>query len=112
MGCPKVLRKSSAVDSPGPLASWVARVGAPAAQGSPLGLCDSKGQPETAAPVKSALLQSRLSCRRRALPSPPQGSEDPEVESPAGAGSAGISDVARLEIHTHAALQNTSFNGT
>jgi hypothetical protein len=28
------------------------------------------------------------------------------------AGSAGISDVARLEIHTQAALQNTSFNDT
>jgi hypothetical protein len=39
----------------------------------------------------------------------------PAVESPAGAegaGSAGISDVARLEIHTQAALQNTSFNDT
>jgi hypothetical protein len=36
----------------------------------------------------------------------------PAVESPAGASSAGISDVARLEIHTQAALQNTSFNDT
>jgi hypothetical protein len=27
-------------------------------------------------------------------------------------GSASISDVARLEIHTQAALQNTSFNDT
>jgi hypothetical protein len=34
------------------------------------------------------------------------------VESPAGASSAGISDVARLEIHTQAALQTTSFNDT
>jgi hypothetical protein len=30
----------------------------------------------------------------------------------ASAGSAGISDVARLGIHTQAALQNTSFNDT
>jgi hypothetical protein len=34
----------------------------------------------------------------------------PAVESPAGAGSAGISDVAWLEIHKQAALQNTSSN--
>jgi hypothetical protein len=42
-----------------------------------------------------ALLQSRLSFAGA-----------PAAESPAGAGSAGISDVARLEIHTQAALQN------
>jgi hypothetical protein len=36
----------------------------------------------------------------------------PAAESPAGVGSAGISDVARLEIHTQAALQKTSFNDT
>jgi hypothetical protein len=29
-----------------------------------------------------------------------------------GAGSAGIADVARVEIHTQAALQNTSSNDT
>ena len=51
--------------------------------------------------AQSALLQSRLSFAGA-----------PAVESPAGAGSAGISDVARLEIHTQAALQNTSFNDT
>jgi len=51
--------------------------------------------------AQSALLQSRLSFAGA-----------PAVESPAGASSAGISDVARLEIHTQAALQNTSFNDT
>jgi hypothetical protein len=51
--------------------------------------------------AQSALLQSRLSFAGA-----------PAVESPAGAGSAGISDVARLEIHTQAALQNTNFNDT
>jgi hypothetical protein len=38
------------------------------------------------------------------LPSRPSFAGAPAVESPAGAGSAGISDVARLEIHTQAAL--------
>ena len=52
--------------------------------------------------AQSAVLQSRLSFAGGA----------PAVESPTGAGSAGISDVARLEIHTQAALQNTSFNDT
>jgi hypothetical protein len=51
--------------------------------------------------AQSALLQSRLSFAGA-----------PAAKSPAGAGSAGISDVARLEIHTQAALQNTSFNDT
>jgi hypothetical protein len=52
--------------------------------------------------AQSALLQSRLSFAGA-----------PAAESPAGAGSAGISDVARrLEIHKQAALQNTSFNDT
>jgi hypothetical protein len=51
--------------------------------------------------AQSALLQSRLSFAGA-----------PAVESPAGASSAGISDVARLEIHTQVALQNTSFNDT
>ena len=51
--------------------------------------------------AQSALSQSRLS-----FPGAPA------AESPAGAGSAGISDVARLEIHTQAALQNAGFNGT
>jgi hypothetical protein len=53
--------------------------------------------------AQSTLLQSRLSFAGA-----------PAAESPAGAGSAGISDsdVAWLEIHTQAALQNTSFNDT
>jgi hypothetical protein len=46
MACPNVLRKSSAVDSPGPLASWVARAGAPTTAQEPLpGPCASKGRP-------------------------------------------------------------------
>jgi hypothetical protein len=48
-------------------------------------------------------LQSRLS---------PSQALQAAAESLASAGSAGISDVARLEIHTQAALQNTSFNDT
>jgi hypothetical protein len=51
--------------------------------------------------AQSSLLQSRLSFAAA-----------PAAGSPAGAGSAGISDVARLEIHTQAALQNTGFNDT
>jgi hypothetical protein len=51
--------------------------------------------------AQSALLQSR-----------PSFAGAPATESAAGAGSAGISDVARLEIHTQAALQNTSSNDT
>jgi hypothetical protein len=57
---------------------------------------------------KSALLQLRLSFAGAPRPS----SSGPAAESPAGAGSAGISDVARVEIHTQAALQNISFNNT
>jgi hypothetical protein len=34
------------------------------------------------------------------------------IESPAGANSAGISNDARVEIHTQAALQSTNFNDT
>jgi hypothetical protein len=48
------------------------------------------------------LLQSRLS--------PFAGA--PAIESPAGANSAGISNDARVEIHTQAALQSTNFNDT
>jgi hypothetical protein len=51
---------------------------------------------------------SRHSCNHAS----PSQAFHPAVESPAGAGSAGISDVARLEIHTQTALQNTSFNDT
>jgi hypothetical protein len=36
----------------------------------------------------------------------------PAIESPAGASSAGISNDARVEIHTQAAFQSTNFNDT
>jgi hypothetical protein len=36
----------------------------------------------------------------------------PAIESPAGANSAGISNDARVEIHTQAALQSTNFTDT
>jgi hypothetical protein len=58
-------------------------------------------RPAAAWNAQSALLQSRLTFAGA-----------PAAESPAGAGSAGTSDVARLEIHMQAALQNTSFNDT
>ena len=51
--------------------------------------------------AQSALLQSRLSFAGA-----------PAIESPAGANSAGISNDARVEIHTQAALQSTNFNDT
>jgi hypothetical protein len=47
--------------------------------------------------AQSALLQSRLSFAGA-----------PAIESPAGANSAGISNDARVEIHTQAALQSTN----
>jgi hypothetical protein len=51
--------------------------------------------------AQSALLQSSLSFAGA-----------PAIESPAGANSAGISNDARVEIHTQAALQSTNFNDT
>jgi hypothetical protein len=51
--------------------------------------------------AQSALLQSRLSFAGA-----------PAIEFPAGAGSTGISNGARVEIHVLAALQSTNFNDT
>jgi hypothetical protein len=51
--------------------------------------------------AQSAPLQSRLSFAGA-----------PAIESPAGANSAGISNDARVEIHTQATLQSTNFNDT
>jgi hypothetical protein len=47
----KVLRESSAVDSPGSLVGWLGWERAPTAQEPQPGSCASKGRPETVAPA-------------------------------------------------------------